>query len=425
MPRVAKAKKVVTTPDMEVPTTVPKGRMKRAESEAFMLEMKKTFSLFTNRDKLDCLKLLGVGSSFLTCHMCGEVKPDSEFYQSTDVYIRTKHTSICKECAERIALPRNSHGETLEPTADTVKSALEYLDKPWSEAAWATALRPVRAEDSKAGNNTFARYMKQMSVNGFNGKRWHDGDVFNNTVNMYLPKPDSDVENEVKAMYEVNKRSVIRALGYDPFESVPEEDKPQLYSKLLGFLDESTNEDELKLSAIIEIVQAFNQTERLNYAINQLQKSPDTMLNNTASIKAMADTKNKMFSSALALAKDNGISYINSNKNTKGADTWTGKTKELREMDLRGAEMNAFDIQTAQGIQQVAEASTNAILKELSLDENDYTDIIATQRTRLDNAIKELDAAKEEARIYKRENHELKDWLIEQGLMDANGDLKL
>ena len=414
-------------PDKEIPTTIASvgGRLKRADAEAHMLEMRKVFALFTPKDRLDFLKLLGVGSDYFICHMCGEVKPAAEFYQSSDINIRTKRTHICKDCVERIAIPRNQYGESLPPTAESVKEALEYLDKPWSDAAWETAQNLKGTPNSKFGSNAFSKYMKQLTVNGFTGKRWRDGDVFKNTVNMYLPRPDKDIDNEVKTMYEVNKRQVVHALGYDPFESVAEEDKPQLYSKLLGFLDESTNDDEMKLGAIIEIVQAFNQTERLNYAINQLQKAPDMMVNNTATIKALADTKNKIFSSALALAKDNGISFINSNKNTKGADTWTGKTKELREMNLRSAEMNAFDIQTAQGIQQVAEASTNAIMKELSLDENDYTEIITTQRKRLDDALKELGEAKEEARIYKRENKELKDWLVEQGILNANGEVAL
>ena len=39
-------------------------------------------------------------------------------------------------------------------------------------------------------------------------------------------------------MYKTNKRTVISALGYDPFESAADADKPLMYGKLVGFLDE-------------------------------------------------------------------------------------------------------------------------------------------------------------------------------------------
>lgn len=144
-----------------------------------------------------------------------------------------------------------------------------------------------------------------------------------------------------------------------------------MYGKLVGFLDESTQDDELKLGACVEIVHSLNQSEKINTVINALQKTPESIIKNSATIKALEATKKDIMKTTLDLARDNGISIKHSNHNTKGANTWTGKVKELKEMKLREQEVNAFDIGTSQGMLQVAEASTAAIMKQLALDENE------------------------------------------------------
>lgn len=125
----------------------------------------------------------------------------------------------------------------------------------------------------------------------------------------------------------------------------------------------------------------------------------------------------------LDLARDNGISIKHSNHNTKGANTWTGKVKELKEMKLREQEVNAFDIGTSRGMLQVAEASTAAIMKQLALDENDYTEMISTQRQKLLELENKCDAAIEEARILRRENDDLKNFLRDKKLIDENDEV--
>ena len=47
------------------------------------------------------------------------------------------------------------------------------------------------------------------------------------------------------------------------------------------------------------------------------------------------------------LAKDNGISVNHNNNKSKGANTLSGKSKELKRIGLRSAEINAFDIGTS------------------------------------------------------------------------------
>ena len=99
------------------------------------------------------------------------------------------------------------------------------------------------------------------------------------------------------------------------------------------------------------------------------------------------------------------------------------KVKELKEMKLREQEVNAFDIGTSQGMLQVAEASTAAIMKQLALDENDYTEMISTQRQKLLELENKCDAAIEEARILRRENDDLKNFLRDKKLIDENDEV--
>ena len=101
----------------------------------------------------------------------------------------------------------------------------------------------------------------------------------------------------------------------------------------------------------------------------------------------------------------------------------SGRVKELKDMGLREQEINAFDVGTAAGMQQVAHASMRAILDEIILDDTDYTEIIATQRDELVKTQNKCAAAVEEARILKRENNDLKEFLRSKGLIDDNDQI--
>ena len=63
-------------------------------------------------------------------------------------------------------------------------------------------------------------------------------------------------------------------------------------------------------------------------------------------------------------------------------------------MDLREAEVNGFDIGTCRGMQQVLEISDASIMKQLSLDESEWSDLVADQRKLLVDAQRERDVYK-------------------------------
>lgn len=114
------------------------------------------------------------------------------------------------------------------------------------------------------------------------------------------------------------------------------------------------------------------------------------MEKNIATIKNLEVTKNKITASVLNLAKDNGISLKHSVNASKGENTWTGKVRKMKEMNLAEAETNLYDIEYSDGLKQVAEISDAAIIKQIRLDENDYNDMIIQQRELINKYKKNL-----------------------------------
>ena len=89
-------------------------------------------------------------------------------------------------------------------------------------------------------------------------------------------------------------------------------------------------------------------------------------------------------------------------------------------MDLRSAEVNGFDIGTCRGMQQVLEISDASIMKQLALDETEWSDMVAEQRKTIVDLQKQRDVYREVNRILLRENLDLRDILEENSLLDVS-----
>lgn len=90
---------------------------------------------------------------------------------------------------------------------------------------------------------------------------------------------------------------------------------------------------------------------------------------------------------------------------------------------MREGQVNGFDIATCRGMRQVQEISDASIMKQLALDESEWSDIVATMRVDNQQLRKERDTYKEINRILLRENLDLKDYIDEKGI-SINLDLK-
>ena len=192
---------------------------------------------------------------------------------------------------------------------------------------------------------------------------------------------------------------------------------------MVNYFDDSLKDDGFKLEAVIEIVQSFKDVKHINDTLAQYTKQLQTHPEMIATVKSLTQTKKDMLSSALALAKDNGISENNNNRKSKGAGTLTGIIKELQEMDLDGSEVNTFDYETNMAIEDIMTRNHQNQLKQLNPDENDWEKEVIHQKGLLFNLQKERDNAVEFSRLLKKENKDLKDFLFEKGLIDEKGQV--
>ena len=360
------------------------------------------------------------------CPYCNTEKKETEFYTSSDPLVMTGKTSMCKECAEKIA--RNWDGRTGEYrdcTKASLQEALERLDKPYLDNIWDSSyLEYVNGEKGNKKTNIWAAYIKNIGMHQYRGKRWRDGDLFSNYKEAAIKQARQEVQNEempkdqeINEEYAKNRADVIRLLGYDPFEKEQEDDKPLLYSQLIGYLDASgENDDMMRTSSAITIVRGFLQQAKLDDMIAKAMSSPN-VANKTGEIKSCLDAKQKVASTVSQLAEQSCLSLKHNKNQSKGENTWTGKIKKIKELNLREGEVNGFDIATCRGMQQVMDLSNASILKQLNLDESEYTDIIAEQRKLVTETIKERDSYKEICRILLRENLDLKDIMAENGIL--------
>lgn len=366
------------------------------------------------------------------CPYCGKTKKEDDFYVSTDPRVITGRTSMCKDCVQKIAFNWDENRQEMgTPTKKSVMDALEYIDRPFLENLWNSSYHEWLNPDSKRKRKSiWDTYIKNVSMVNYNGMRWRDGDIFNTYIEDAKQIANMEVKQEVNMdtlsnsqevndEFEKNKNSVVRLLGYDPFLSEKPEDQPLLYSQLIGYLDAGGdgNEDMMRTSSAITIVRGFLQQAKLD---DKLAKVMANTSANPTEMKTLLDAKKNLSATISQLAEQSCLSLKHNKNASKGENTWTGKIKKLKDMDLREAEVNGFDIGTCRGMQQVLEISDASIMKQLALDESEWSEMVADQRKLLVDTQRERDIYKEINRVLLRENLDLRDTLEENNLLNED-----
>ena len=361
------------------------------------------------------------------CPYCMKEKKKGEFYVCTDPRVLTGITSMCKDCVKKIALSWDDNRQEFGAcTKKSVMEALEYIDRPFLENLWNSSYAEW-ADDKSQHRRTsiWDTYIKNVSMVQYRGMRWRDGDIFHTYVedakqmaalelgNTEAAKTILDSQ-EVSSEFEKNRKDVIKLLGYDPFEGEKLEDQPLLYSQLLGYLDlGGDNEDMMRTSSAITIVRGFSQQAKID---DKIAKAMTNSTVNTSELKQLLDSKKNLSSTIANLAEQSCLSLKHSKNASKGENTFTGIVKKLKEMNLRDAEVNAFDIGTCEGMRQVADISNASIMKQIRLDENDYSEMLIKQREMITKLQEKADQNEEVARILLRENIDLKKYFEELGI---------
>lgn len=360
------------------------------------------------------------------CLMCKKHKNrETHFYVNTDpMYGETTCTPICRECARKIALRVDKNGEEHEPTKESVILALKYLQKPFLNTVWNASVQ--ESENLIAGkvkHNAWSAYIKNIQMVNYLGLTFFDSDFYKEKIVYDDEKTEVNIINEHlgQDVYEdcqKNKEDVKRLLNYDPFEQETIEDQPFLYSQLLGLLDssEDANDDMMRTSSAISIVRGFLQQSKIDDTVAKLMSDINNIEKNSATIKTLQDSKSKITSIITNLAQDSCIS-LKYNKNAKkGENTWTGKIKKIKDLNLREGEVNGFDMETCRAMSQVMDLSHSSILKMLSMDESEWSDMVAEQRKTIVQLQDDLNKYIEISRILLRENLDIKDYLSEHNI---------
>ena len=372
------------------------------------------------------------------CHHCLKEKKKSDFYVSTDPNILTGVVALCKDCTRKIALNWDENrGEFGICTKKSVMSALEYIDKPFLNKVWDASYAEWANQEGQIRRTTiWDAYIKNIAMVQYRGMRWRDGDIFQTYIEdakqvAALESGNKEAaqtlidSQEVSNEFEKNRKDVIRLLGYDPFEGEKLEDQPLLYSQMLGYLDNGgdSNDDMMRTSSAITIVRGFSQQAKIDDKIAKAMANSNV---NASELKTLLDAKKNLSATISQLAEQSCLSLKHNKNASKGENTWTGKIKKLKDIDLRDAEVNGFDIGTCRGMQQVLEISDASILKQLALDESEWSDMVADQRKTIVDLQTQRDTYREINRILLRENLDLRDTLEENELLDAENlhDLK-
>ena len=377
------------------------------------------------QEKLDKFE----GTSF--CLKCKTHKDrEKGFYINTDpMYGETTCTPICRECARKIALRVDKNGEEHEPTKESVITALKYLQKPFLNTVWNASVQ--ESENLIAGkvkSNVWTAYIKNIQMVNYVGMNFFDSDFYKEKVVYDDEKNETEVVDtnmgqDTYDSYIKNKEDVVRLLSYDPFEKEDIADQPFLYSQLLGLLDssEDANEDMMRTSSAISIVRGFLQQAKIDDTVSKLMCDISKIESNSATIKSLQESKAKITSVITSLAQDSCISLKHNKNAKKGENTWTGKIKKIKELNLREGEGNGFDMETCKAMRQVMDLSNASIMKTLNLDESEWSDMVAEQRKMIGDLQYQLDKYIEISRILLRENLDIKDYLKDKNVtLDMN-----
>lgn len=364
------------------------------------------------------------------CVYCATFKKREVFYASTDPRNKAGITPICKECMRKIGLRVDNQGQEHECTKESLQDALFYANKPYLDSIWDSSVQESENEiTGKRKSGVYQAYLKNVAMVNYYSLGYRDSDFFkkdsSSTPVFYADEAEKRDEYQISQMdeedvneFEKNKADVKKLLGYLPYESESASDQVQLYGQLIGLIDANgdENDDMIRNQSCISICRSFLQASKIDNAIAAMMADVKNIEQNAPSIKSLQDSKKNIMAQITSLAAESQLSLKNARNKSKGSNSWSGKIKAIRDLNLR--QVNMFDIKTCKGMQQVQEISDASIMKQLALDESEWSDMVAEMRVTNRQLYDERDAYQEINRIILKENLDLRDTLEEYGLLN-------
>lgn len=363
------------------------------------------------------------------CNYCHQEKKLTDFYLSkSPLHSADGRIPVCKECVFKTVLNEDGTINALE-----LNKFLKLIDRPYYKDLLESSVNSFRKanpyiDEDKVkyyGKYILGKYFTLICMRQEREKTYEDsekdGFVHPNrprTVKEEIAMKYEDLQkmdekdeevNSVSQNSEVkwtkkdkqNMKYVISTIGYDPYDDVAlsESDRRYCYNMLSGYCDtDGITEDGHKMQSVIEMTMLYCQCKKITEAMNQELKRKDV---DDDKIQKLTRSKSTLLSSIATIAKDNNISS-NYNKNSRqGQSSLTSKMKEMEENGFQEIAVNLFDIKTAEAFKQIDEISNTNIANQLTLDNNEYAEIVKEQREMIQNYDLEVETLKEENRILK------------------------
>ena len=130
------------------------------------------------------------------CYLCGKPKKKDKFYFNSDPMNQSECSPICKDCAKKIALRVDVNGEEHEPTMESVKLALKYLNKPFLNDVWDSSLEESNnLTHARKKTTVWSSYIKNIQMPQYYGKTYSDSDFFKEKIVYDDEKTQESAEN--------------------------------------------------------------------------------------------------------------------------------------------------------------------------------------------------------------------------------------
>lgn len=319
-------------------------------------------------------------------------KKESDFFKSqwTKLWnFSNKRVLICKDCISKLMSEyTNRYGEQ---TALMICCAI--LDIPF----YATTYQSIIENNSIFNIGLYIRLL--------NGRQFQYKCFLNSIVEQQLLKTDKEVREEVEAKWsksdKQNMNYAISVVGYDPFDdcNMTQSDRRYCFNILAGYCDsEGIKEDGHKIQSVVQITQSQLQCRKLDELINTELLSAHA---DEKRVKELTATKKQLLDSITKTAQDNNLASAYNKNSSKGSNTLSAKMKEMSDDGFEAIKVNLFDIKTCGAIKQIADISNQSILEQITLDANDYTQMIKEQRELIEKYRNSSEEFEEENRMLK------------------------
>lgn len=325
---------------------------------------------------------LVVKNSELSCLFCGGIyKASTGFYPSSsrNSMLRADDKGItrliiCKDCAQNFFNYLHKIFRKLDRTIFNFCAALDVYYDP-------EAVKQIQTQkvDSEKVIDEYFKRIKSSTAS--RDKTFADSKGF--AIEEDKESIHANYENGLTESDLANRREILSVFHRDPFEDMPIEVRKQLYQDLITMVDPAMADDLVRQRAAIEIVRSFYRVSDIQRSINELSKDPQSSVRNAKEIKALTEIKTKETDMITKFSKDHGFAERYATAKSRGAGTLSATIRDMEDYDYDDGKINAYDIKTSATMQQAADISTQAIMKQLSLSEADYVDMLKQQRERL------------------------------------------